>query len=180
MRHRTATPSAKPTATATLVAVLAALLTACGTASTSSTATGTWQAPSPAASPSPAALTVAQARARYMEIVTPYNTALAGFEAAAHAGQPWRSLCPLAGRVAGANKVQADELRTTAWPDVARAPMADLLAETDAAQVYWEQARDAKTSNDLADAVRGAAAHSGTAAANRVRAALGLPAFSHS
>jgi hypothetical protein len=76
---------------------------------------------------------VTQAGPRYLEIVTPHNTALQKFQDAAHANKPWRDLRPLAGGVAQANAAQAQALRQTSWPAEVATPMATLLTEIDLA-----------------------------------------------
>ncbi len=133
---------------------------------------------SPTPTPSPKTLTVAQAGTQYLQIVAPYNTALQKFQDAAHANKPWRDLLPLAGEVVRANAVQAQALRQTKWPVEIAAPMATLLTEIDLAQGDWQRAADAKTSDELAQAVRAAAAHSGSQPAGQIRTALGLPPYS--
>jgi hypothetical protein len=125
-------------------------------------------------------VTVAQAGVRYLEIVKPYNTALKKFEDAAHAGTPWRDLRPLAGEVAQANAAHAQALRETNWPVGVEAPMAALLKEVDVAQQNWQRAANAQTADDLAQAVRAAAGHSGSKPAGQIRTLLGLPPYSES
>lgn len=123
---------------------------------------------------------MAQAGPRYLQIVAPYNTALQKFQDAAHANKPWRDLLPLAGQVAQANAGQATALRQTSWPVEVATPMAALLTEIDLAQTDWQRAADAKTSNELAQAVQAAAGHSGATPAGQIRTALGLPPYSKS
>jgi hypothetical protein len=125
-------------------------------------------------------LTVAQAGSRYLQIVTPYNAALQKFQDAAHANKPWRDLLPLAGQVAQANAAQAQALRQASWPVEVATPMATLLTEIDLAQGDWQRAADAKTSDELAQAVRAAAGHSGSTPAGQIRTALGLPPYTKS
>src|SRR5215211_6147422 len=148
-----------------LLAVLALALLAGGCGGQGS-ADPAQPAPPPAAAPSassgPSALTVAAAGPRYLEIVKPYNVALERFEDAAHANTPWRDLRPLAAAVAQANAAHAQALRETPWPEEVRAPMAALLAEIDLAQREWQRVAAAKTADELAQAVRAAAAHSGS------------------
>lgn len=128
----------------------------------------------------PAALTLAQAKDRYLAIVTPYNTALEELETAANAGKPWTTVRTLAGKVATANAEHAAALRATAWPDEVREPMAALLAETDAAQREWQRAAQAETVEELGAAIRSATAHSGTKPATEIRSKLGLPPYRES
>jgi hypothetical protein len=135
---------------------------------------------SPTSDPAPNPLTVAQAGTRYLEIVKPYNTALETFEDAAHAGTPWRDLRPLAGEVARANAAHAQALRETSWPVGVQAPMTALLTEIDLAQRDWQHAANANTADELARAVRSAAAHSGSKPAGQIRTLLGLAPYTES
>lgn len=161
------------------IAILAlALLTmGCSEARDRPPASAGQQTATEAPSPTPAALSLAQAKTRYLEIVTPYNTALEELEKAINAGKPWTTVRTLAGKVATANAEHAQALRATVWPDEVRAPMAALLAETDAAQRYWQLAAQAKTAQELNSAIRSAAQHSGSKQATEVRSKLGLPPY---
>jgi hypothetical protein len=125
-------------------------------------------------------LTVAQAKARYLAIVKPYNTALEALETAANSGKSWTTVRSLAGKVATANAAHAKALRATVWPEAVRQPMAALLVETDAAQRYWLRAAHAKTADELGSAIRSAAKHSGSKPATEVRSKLGLPPYRES
>ena len=160
--------------------VLALLASGCDGESLDATATASGPSPATSSAPdaTPAALSVAEAGPRYLEIVKPYNTALEKFEDAAHAGKPWRDLRPLAGEVAAANAAHAKALREVRWPAEAEAPMAALLTEIDLAQREWERAANAKTADELAQAVRSAVAHSGAKRAGEIRTLLGLPPYS--
>jgi hypothetical protein len=164
------------------VMVLALLAGGCEGAGPGGSSTWVTSPAPPTTSPTSSAgstpLTVAQAGSRYLEIVRPYNTALEKFEDAAHAGTPWKNLRPLAGRVAQANAAHAKALRQTSWPAAVRAPMAALLTEIDLAQRSWQRAAQAKTADELARAVRAAAAHSGSKPAGQIRTLLGLPPYS--
>jgi hypothetical protein len=162
------------------VLVLTLLTGGCGGAGSGDSSTWVTSPAPPTTSPTPGAvaLTLAQAGPRYLQIVKPYNTALERFEDAAQANTPWRSLRPLAAKVAQANAAHAKALRETRWPIGVRAPMAKLLAETDLAQRDWERAAAAKTADDLAQAVRSAVRHNGSKPAGQIRTLLGLPAYS--
>ena len=135
---------------------------------------------SAAPAPTPSALTVAEAGRRYLEIVAPYNKALEELETAANDGRSWTTVRALAARVAETNKSHGLALRSTAWPEEVRTAMADLVAEIDTAQRYWESAARAKTVDELAGAIRSASRHTGAEPAGQVRAGLGLPAYSES
>lgn len=166
---------------AVLALALALLVAGCGVRQDELTQAG---APGPSVSvappPTPSALTVAEAGPRYLQIVAPYNKALEALETAANSGKSWTTVRALAVKVAEANETHARALRATLWPEEVRAPMAALLAETDAAQRYWESAGRAKNVDELARAIRSASRHSGAKPANEVRAKLGLPAYSES
>ncbi|MEO3744004.1 hypothetical protein [Plantactinospora sp. B5E13] len=145
-----------------------------------------WVAAAPSATPesgptsAPVALSLGRARARYLEIVRPYNTALEAFESAAQAGRAWTALRPLAAKVAAANRTHGRALRDTTWPARVREPVTALLRETDAAQREWERAARAETAAELLDAVNAAIRHSGAKQAGAVRSALGLAAYTES
>jgi hypothetical protein len=162
------------------IAVLALTLLAAGCREApdrSATTAAEARTAAPTAKPTPAALTLPQAKARYLEIVTPYNTALEKLETAANGGKSWTTVRTLAGKVATANAEHAQALRATAWPDEVRKPMAALLAETDTAQGYWQRAARAKNAEELMSAIRSAAKHSGSKPATEIRSKLGLPAY---
>lgn len=163
------------------VLIIALFASGCGTGRGGA---GAWvtapASPLTSPTPSPSTLTVAQAGSRYLQIVAPYNAALQKFQDAAHANEPWRDLRPLAGEVAQANAAQAQALRQTSWPTGIATPMAALLTQIDLAQGDWQRAANAKTSDELAQAVRAAAAHSGSQPAGQIRTALGLPPYSKS
>jgi hypothetical protein len=163
----------------TAILVLALLLTGCGERYETQTQT---QSPvlQSAAPTTPVALGAAEAKARYLTIVEPYNVALEKLEDAANAGKPWRTVRALAGDVARTNAVHAVELRQTAWPEKVRAPVAALLAENAAALPHWRRAGEATSAEELMREIRSASAHSGAKEAGRVRAALGLPAYRES
>jgi hypothetical protein len=163
---------------AALVA-LSLLATGCGESPDTQPAPAS-QAATAAPPSAPAALTLAQAKDRYLKIVTPYNTALEDLETAANAGKSWTTVRVLAGKVATANAQHAAALRATTWPAEVREPMAELLAETDAAQREWQRAAQAKTVEELGAAIRSAAAHSGTKPATEIRGKLGLPPYRES
>lgn len=162
------------------IAVLTLTLLAAGCGGAQEEAPAAQQAASPATSSASAELSLADASARYLEIVAPYNTAVEEFEDAAQSGQSWTKLRDLAAKVAQANKAHGQLLRDTAWPAQVREPMAALLTEIDAAQPYWEKAAQAKTEKELTDAVLAAVEHSGAKQAGAVRQALGLPPYTES
>ncbi|MGR6317589.1 hypothetical protein Q2K19_04980 [Micromonospora soli] len=155
---------------------LVLLLAGCG-GGAQSTQFPTWQTPSPTAS---APLTMKEAKGRYLSIVAPYNTALDELEAALKAGKPWRTVRGLARTVATTNAAHAEQLRTTAWPAPARAPIAALLKENDVALRHWQLAAEANSATALMREIRAAAAHDGGTQANRVRTTLGLPVYKKS
>lgn len=159
------------------LAVLALTLLTAGCAGTSETDRPPSQQSSAAATTA-GELSVADAAKRYLEIVAPYNSALEDLKAAGKAGESWPALRTRAGKVAQANEQHGKALREVNWPAQARAPMAALLTEIDAAQPHWVRASQAKSSDEFAAAVGDAAEHSGSKAAGEVRAALGLPAYS--
>ncbi|MGN9777359.1 hypothetical protein ACTMS0_16570 [Micromonospora sp. H33] len=136
-----------------------------------------WQTAAPTTPAAPTALTPAEAKSRYLEIVTPYNRALEELEDAVNSGKPWRTVRTLAAEVARTNAAHAAELREVVWPAKVRAPLAALLAENDIALRHWRRAGEAADADALMREIRTAAAHSGAEEAGRVRAALGLPAY---
>jgi hypothetical protein len=137
-----------------------------------------WQSASPSAQPT--ALTLKAAKGRYLAIVAPYNTALEELEEALKAGKPWQTVRKLAGAVASTSAEHAEQLRTTVWPAKVQGPVAALVKENDVALRHWRLAAKATSAGALMREVRAAAAHDGSAQANKVRAALGLPVYRES
>jgi len=165
----------------TTTLALTVLLAGCGGQSAPSAApTAARPTESTAATTTPATLSLADAKARYLEIVAPYNEALEALETAANGGKSWTAVRTLAGKVAQTNAAHAEALRAIAWPEPVREPMAALLAEADAAQRHWERAASAKGAEELAGAIRDAARRSGAKQAGKVREALGLPPYRES
>ncbi|MBQ0905274.1 hypothetical protein [Micromonospora sp. U21] len=160
----------------TAVLTLIVLLAGCGTGEQvdSQAPAPVWQSAAPT---TPAALTVVEAKSRYLAIVAPYNTALEELEDAVNAGKPWRTVRTLAADVARTNAAHAVELRETIWPAAVLAPMAALLKENDVALRHWRRAGEAADVDALMREIRAAAAHSGAKEAGRVRVALELPAY---
>ncbi|MEU4482736.1 hypothetical protein AB0F68_32485 [Micromonospora sp. NPDC023966] len=152
---------------------LVLLLAGCG-GGAESTVLPAWEAPAPSA---PAPLTVKEAKGRYLAIVAPYNTALEELEEALKAGRPWRTVRDLARTVASTNAAHAEQLRATAWPAVAQAPVAALLKENDVALRHWQLAAEAASAAVLMREIRAAAAHDGGKQADKVRTTLGLPLY---
>lgn len=163
----------------TAVLALTVLLAGCGgdDPGERQAAPPVWQSATPTVPPRPAGLTPAAARTRYLEIVTPYNTALEELEDAVNSGKPWRTVRSLAVEVARTNAVHAAELRETVWPATVEEPLAALLKENDIALRHWRRAGEATNADALIREIRAAASHSGADEAGKVRAALGLPAY---
>ncbi|SCG39315.1 hypothetical protein GA0070613_0630 [Micromonospora inositola] len=153
---------------------LVLLLSGCGGGIERTAQLPAWQTPSPTA---PAPLAAKEAKGRYLAIVAPYNTALEELQEAMKAGKPWRTVRTLARAVATTNAAHAEQLRTTAWPAKAQAPVAALLKENDLALPHWKLAGEATGAAALMREIRAAAAHDGGAQANKVRASLGLPVY---
>jgi hypothetical protein len=145
--------------------------TAVASESTASTAPPTTAAP-------PKPLSRAQAARRYLAIVKPYNVALERLEQSFNAGKPIAELRVLADRVAKANTAEMRELRATVWPANVRAPIRELVAESEAAQRYWRQAAKAGTRDELLRAVQAAGRHDGSEPAGKIRKTLDLDAYS--
>ncbi|MEU2170068.1 hypothetical protein ACH47V_05655 [Micromonospora chersina] len=152
---------------------LVLLLAGCG-GGTETTVPPAWESPSPSA---PAPLTVKEAKGRYLAIVTPYNTALEKLEEALKAGRPWRTVRGLTRTVATTNAAHAEQLRATAWPAAAQAPVAALLKENEVALRHWRLAAEAGSATVLMREIRSAAAHDGGSHADKVRTSLGLPLY---
>jgi hypothetical protein len=131
----------------------------------------------PTTAPRKKALSRAQAGARYLDIVKPYNIALERLEKGFNSGKPIAELRTLADKVARTNSTQIRQLRATTWPAKVRAPIRKLVAESEAAQRYWRQAAEAGTRNELAQAAVAAGRHDGSEPAADIRKALGLGAY---
>lgn len=161
-----------------IVAVLIAC-SACGggTPAVSSASGPPSVSAAPSSHPTPVVLTKAQAAARYLRIVRPYNAALNHFQTAAHAGQSWVRLRTLAGRITTANAVQIKALRTTRWPAGARARVTALISVSTRAGRYWHAAATATTPDRFRTAVLRAARLSGKTEATALRRTLGLPPY---
>lgn len=171
---------------ATLAAVLVAVagVAGCGSPSEDPGAGAPSAAAQTSGSPAPPTtmaakkpLSAAQAKARYLAIVKPYNVALERLEQGFNSGEPIGELRPLADRVARSNATQIRQLRAALWPADVRAAIRDLVAECEAAQRYWRQAAQAGTRDELAKVVVAAARHDGSEAAGKIRKALGLPGY---
>jgi hypothetical protein len=123
------------------------------------------------------ALSRTQAKAHYLEVVKPYNTALERLERSFNSGQGVDELRVLAGRVVKSNTAQIRALKAAVWPAGVRAPIRELIAESEAAQRYWRQAAEAGSRQELAQAAVAAGRHDGSEAAAEIREALGLEAY---
>ncbi|WP_020579886.1 hypothetical protein [Actinopolymorpha alba] len=130
--------------------------------------------PSPTAKPSATPLSKEQARERYLQIVAPYNRSLERLEQAFNTGKPVSKLRVLAASVEESNATQIRALRSTRWPANLRAPIGDLIAESNAAQKYWRRAAAARTRQELGQAAVAASRHDGSVPAGKVRKLLGL------
>jgi len=131
----------------------------------------------PTTSPPRKPLSKAQAAAHYLKAVKPYNTALERLERSFNAGEGVEQLRVLAGRVAKANTSEVRALRAALWPSEVRAPINELIAESEKAQRYWRQAAEASSRQELAEAVVAAGRHDGSEAAAEIREALELEAY---
>jgi hypothetical protein len=118
-----------------------------------------------------------QARARYLRIVEPCNRSLERLEKAFNTGKPVSDLRELAARVEDSNATQIRALRTTRWPANLRAPIGDLIAESNAAQQYWRRAAAAGTRQELGEVVVAAGRHDGSEPAATIRKRLGLGSY---
>lgn len=133
--------------------------------------------PSPTAKPSATPLSKEQARERYLQIVEPYNRSLERLEKAFNTGKPVSELQLVAARVEESNATQIRALRTTRWPANLRAPIGDLIAESNAAQRYWRRAAAAGTRQEVGEAVVAAGRHDGSEPAGTIRKRLGLGSY---
>ena len=132
----------------------------------------------PTAEPStPVTLSQEEAATRYLDIVRPYNEALEDLEQSVNGGESLDTVTALAEAVADANAGHIEELADTAWPVEVQPAVDDLVAESSAAQDYWEQAAEADTYDDFIDAVLEAGEHDGVAAAQAIREELKLDEY---
>lgn len=137
------------------------------TTSTSTAATTTTLAP----------LSKADAARRYLAVVRPYNVALEQLEQAINSGQPVATLRTRASELAAANDTQITQLQTTVWPIEVRAPMDELIAESGKAQPFFLRAAQAKTSNQVTQAILDSRKHDAKAPAKSIRELLELAKY---
>lgn len=165
-----------------LILVMATALVAlagCSTATTSTpvaapTTTTTSTAPT---TTTPAPLSKADAARRYLAIVRPYNVALEQLEQAINSGQPVATLRTRTSELAAANETQIKQLQAAVWPTDVRAPMDELIAESGKAQPFFLQAAQAKTRNQVVQAVLDSRKHDAKAPAKSIRELLELAKY---
>ncbi len=121
-----------------------------------------------------------EAAQRYLEIVRPYNEALEDLERGVNSGRSLDTVTGLAGAVAEANAAHIEELADTNWPTDVQSAVDDLIAESTAAQEYWEDAAAAETYDGFIEAVLAAGEHDGTEAAEIIRELLNLDEYDES
>lgn len=143
----------------------------------SSSTTASSEVPSTTTSTAPPPLSTADAAARYLAIVEPYNVALEALEAGINGGEPVESLRGLGAAVAGANATHVQELRSTVWPAMVQPAVGELVAASEQAQTWWDQAAAATTRDAVIAAAQGAIEHDGGDASATIRSLLGLDAY---
>lgn len=160
---------------AALASVTAATLVAgCGTEPTDP---GSIVVPT-ATTPSGAAeLSLADAAGRYLEIVRPYNEALEDLEQAVNGGQDLATLTELAGDTAAALETELSQLESVAWPAEVQPHVDDLVAVSEQARPYWQEAAEAQSRDELVTAVLAAGEHDGAEAAGTIRELLELDQY---
>ncbi|NIK55858.1 hypothetical protein [Kribbella shirazensis] len=131
----------------------------------------------PVARTAPAALSVAAAGAKYLQITRPYNVALERFEQAANENMSLTTLQNRAKAVAAANLAEYGALRSTAWPARVSTQMRALAKADAAARPHWLRAAASDSKSELADHVKLASAAGGKAPSAQIRQLLGLPKY---
>ena len=122
-------------------------------------------------------MSVEAAAVRYLAIVEPYNLALEGLEQAVNNGEPVEALRAQAEAIAAANATQVEELRSERWSEDVQPAVHQLVADSEAAQSFWQQAAQATSLQAVIDAIVAANEHDGGDAAGTIRAQLRLDQY---
>ncbi|NUR98740.1 MAG: hypothetical protein HOV67_26230, partial [Kribbellaceae bacterium] len=104
----------------------------------------------------PAALTLAAAGAKYLQITRPYNVALESFEKAANENMSVTTLQNRAKIVAAANLAESRALLTVTWPSSVSKQIRALANADAAARPHWLKIATADTKSEIADHLKDA------------------------
>jgi hypothetical protein len=125
----------------------------------------------------PAALTIAAAGAKYLQITRPYNVALERFEKAANENMSLSTLQNRAKAVAAANLAEYTALRSTVWPAQVSTQMRALAKADAAARPHWLKVAASESKSEMADHLKAATTAGGKAPSAQIRQLLGLPKY---
>jgi hypothetical protein len=125
----------------------------------------------------PAALSLAAAGAKYLQITRPYNVALESFQKAANENMSVTTLQNRAKAVAAANLAESRALLTVTWPTTVSKQIRALANADAAARPHWLKIAAAGTKSEMADHLRDATAAGGMAPSAQIRQLLHLPKY---
>jgi hypothetical protein len=125
----------------------------------------------------PAALTVAAAGTKYLQITRPYNVALESFEKAANENMSVTTLRNRAKVVAAANLAESKALLAIAWPSTVSHQIRALANADAAARPHWLKIATADTKSEMADHLKEATAAGSKAPSAQIRQLLHLPKY---
>ncbi|GAA1147770.1 hypothetical protein GCM10009630_52840 [Kribbella jejuensis] len=125
----------------------------------------------------PAALTLAAAGAKYLQITRPYNVALESFEKAANENMSVTTLQNRAKLVAAANLAESRALLKVAWPTAVSKQIRALANADAAARSHWLKVATADTKSEMANHLKEATAAASKAPSAQIRQLLHLPKY---
>ena len=125
----------------------------------------------------PAALTLAAAGAKYLQIARPYNVALESFEKAANENMSVTTLQNRAKIVAAANLAESRALLTVTWPSSVSKQIRALANADAAARPHWLKIATADTKSEIADHLKDATEAGNKAPSAQLRQLLHLPKY---
>ncbi|MFF0265656.1 hypothetical protein [Kribbella sp. NPDC004536] len=125
----------------------------------------------------PAALTLAAAGAKYLQLTRPYNVALESFEKAANENTSVTTLQNRAKVVAAANLAESQALLKVTWPSSVSKQIRALANADAAARPHWLKIAAAGTKSEMADHLKEATAAGNKAPSAQLRQLLHLPEY---
>ena len=125
----------------------------------------------------PAALTLAAAGAKYLQLTRPYNVALESFEKAANENMSVTTLQNRAKVVAAANLAESRALLAVTWPTSVSKQIRALANADAAARPHWLKIATAGTKSEMADHLNEAKAAGNKAPSAQIRQILHLPKY---
>jgi hypothetical protein len=125
----------------------------------------------------PAALTVAAAGAKYLQITRPYNVALESFQKAANENMSVTTLQNRAKAVAAANLAESQALLTVTWPTTVSRQIRAVANADAAARPHWLKIATAGTRSEMSAHLKEATAAAHKAPSAQIRQLLHLPKY---